>query len=209
MLRGHTESLARNLKIPMENLKWYAAFHNEGHHPHVHIIAYSESVAEGYLTPQGIDNLRSEFARDIFSQDLISVYQKQTEHRDELRTVSRERIAEIVRQINEGSYDNPVVEEKLALLAQRLSRTKGKKQYGYLKADVKAIVCSIVDELAKDERLAELYELWYEQKEETLKTYQSTMPDRVPLSQNEEFKPIRNAVIAEAMNIVLGKEPIE
>ena len=209
MLRGHTESLARNLKIPMENLKWYAAFHNEGHHPHVHIIAYSENETEGYLTPQGIDNLRSEFARDIFSQDLISVYQKQTEHRDELRAVSRERIAEIVRQINEGSYDNPVVEEKLALLAQRLSRTKGKKQYGYLKADVKAIVCSIVDELAKDERLAELYDLWYEQKEETLKTYQSTMPDRVSLSQNEEFKPIRNAVINETMNIVLGNEPIE
>lgn len=209
MLRGHTESLARNLKIPMENLKWYAAFHNEGHHPHVHIIAYSENETEGYLTPQGIDNLRSEFARDIFSQDLMSVYQRQTEHRDELRRESRERIAEIVRQINEGSYDNPVVEEKLALLAERLSRTKGKKQYGYLKADVKAIVCSIVDELAKDERLAELYDLWYEQKEETLKTYQSTMPERIPLSQNEEFKPIRNAVIDEAMNIVLGKEPIE
>ena len=209
MLRGHTESLARNLKIPMENLKWYAAFHNEGHHPHVHIIAYSENENEGYLTPQGIDNLRSEFARDIFSQDLISVYQKQTEHRDELRKVSRERIEEIVRLINEGGYDNPVVEEKLALLAERLSRTKGKKQYGYLKADVKAIVCSIVDELAKDERIAELYDLWYEQKEETLKTYQSTMPDRVPLSQNEEFKSIRNAVINEAMNIVLGKEPVE
>ena len=209
MLRGHTESLARNLKIPMENLKWYAAFHNEGHHPHVHIIAYSENANEGYLTPQGIDNLRSEFARDIFSQDLISVYQKQTEHRDELRKVSRERIEEIVRLINEGGYDNPVVEEKLALLAERLSRTKGKKQYGYLKSDVKAIVCSIVDELAKDERIAELYDLWYEQKEETIKTYQSTMPDRVPLSQNEEFKSIRNAVINEAMNIVLGKEPVE
>ena len=209
MLRGHTESLARNLKISMENLKWYAAFHNEGHHPHVHIIAYSENETEGYLTPQGIDNLRSEFARDIFSQDLISVYQKQTEHRDELRAVSRERIAEIVRQMGEDSYDNPVVEEKLALLAERLSRTKGQKKYGYLKADVKAIVCSIVDELAKDERIAELYDLWYEQKEETLKTYQSTMPERIPLSQNEEFKPIRNAVIAEAMNIVLGREPIE
>lgn len=209
MLRGHTESLAKNLKIPLENLKWYAAFHNEGHHPHVHIIAYSENETEGYLTPQGIDNLRSEYARDIFSQDLISVYQKQTEHRDELRTVSRERIAEIVRLINEGGYDNPVVEEKLALLAERLSRTKGKKQYGYLKSDVKAIVCSIVDEIAKDERIAELYDLWYEQKEETLKTYQSTMPDRIPLSQNNEFKTIRNAVISEAMNIVLGKEPIE
>ena len=113
--------------------------------------------------------------------------------------MSRERIEEIVRLINEGGYDNPVVEEKLALLAERLSRTKGKKQYGYLKADLKAIVCSIVDELAKDERIAELYDLWYEQKEETLKTYQSTMPDRVPLSQNEEFKSIRNAVINEAM----------
>ena len=209
MLRGHTESIARNLKIPMENLKWYAAFHNEGHHPHVHIIAYSENANEGYLTRQGIEKLRSELARDIFAQDLISVYQKQTEHRDTLRKVSRERIEELVRQINEGGYDNPMVEEKLALLAKRLSRTKGKKQYGYLKADVKAIVCSIVDELAKHERIAELYNLWYEQKEETLKTYQNTMSPRIPLSQNEEFKSVYNAVIKEAMNIVLGKEPIE
>lgn len=126
-----------------------------------------------------------------------------------LRTVSSERIEEIVRQINEGNYDNPAVEEKLSELAYRLSRTKGKKQYGYLKADVKAIVCSIVDELAKDERLAELYDLWYKQKEEMLKTYKSTMPERIPLSQNEEFKSIRNAVIKEAMNIVFGAEPIE
>lgn len=209
MLRCHTDSIAENLKIPIENLKWYAAYHDEGHHPHVHIIAYSENETEGYLSKQGIENLRSEFARDIFSQDLISVYQKQTEHRDMLRTISRERIEEIVRQINEGRYDNPAVEERLYELAYRLSKTKGKKQYGYLKADVKAIVCSIVDEIAKDERLAEIYDLWYKQNEETLKTYKSTIPERIPLSQNEEFKSIRNAVIKEAMNIVLGKEPIE
>jgi hypothetical protein len=88
-------------------------------------------------------------------------------------------------------------------LARRLSRTKGKKVYGYLKADVKSIVDSIVDELATDKRIAALYDLWYQQREKVLRTYNSNLPDRVPLSQNKEFKSIKNAVIQTAMNLVL------
>lgn len=41
MLRTQTEALAKNFKIPMEGLKWYAAFHNESHHPHVHLMVYT------------------------------------------------------------------------------------------------------------------------------------------------------------------------
>lgn len=93
--------------------------------------------------------------------------------------------------------------------ALRLAGTSGKKVYGYLKADVKAIVDSIVDELADDERISGLYELWYEQREAVLKTYTDEMPKRIPLSQNKEFKPIKNAVIQEAMNLVLDRVPLE
>lgn len=122
-------------------------------------------------------NLRSAFAKDIFAQELLCVYEKQTEHRDALRSGSREVIAEIVSKINSGTYDNPKLEEMLLQFADRLSKTSGKKQYGYLKDDVKAIVNRIVDELASDERIASLYDLWYEQKEEILLTYTQELAD--------------------------------
>ena len=209
MLRTHTEALATNLNIPMSHLRWYAAFHNESHHPHVHLIAYSTEPTEGFLTKDGVNNLRSAFAKDIFAQDLHFTYEKQTEHRDALRLQSREIIAEIVSKINDGSYDNPKVEAMLSELAERLSKTSGKKQYGYLKSDVKAIVNNIVSELAADERISALYDLWYEQREEVLRTYTEEMPERVDLVDNTEFKSIKNAAIQEAMNIVADRVPME
>ena len=201
-LRSERQELADNFKIPPENLKWYAAFHNESHHPHVHLIVYSKLENEGYLTARGVQNLRSVFARDIFAQDLVSVYEKQTEYRDKLKRENGERIAELLRQIREGGCDNPALEEKLLQLADRLSKTKGKKVYGYLKADVKALVRSVVDELEKDERIAELHDLWYKRREEVIRSYTETLPPRVPLSENDAFKSVRNAVIQAAMGIV-------
>ena len=207
MLRTQTQALSDNLKIPMENLRWFAAFHNEGHHPHVHLIAYSIVENEGYLTKQGVNNLCSSFAKDIFAQDLLCVYEKQTEHRNELKQQGRETLAEIVAQINLGGYDNPKTEALLMELACRLSKTNGKKVYGYLKSDVKDLVDAIVIELSKDERISALYDLWYEQREEVLKTYTQEMPERVPLVQNKEFKSIKNAVIRAAMRLsVLSKK---
>lgn len=201
MLRTQTEAIAKNFKLPMEDLKWYAAFHNESHHPHVHLMVYSSKQAKPYLTQKGIMNLRSAFAKDIFADDLHSVYEKQTEHRNALRAQSREVIAEIVYRINSGTYDNPVIENKLLELADRLSKTSGKKQFGYLKTDLKALVNGIVSELAADERIASLYELWYEQKDEVNRTYTEELPERLPLVDNPEFKSIKNAVIQEALNI--------
>ena len=201
MLRTQTETIAKNFKIPVEDLKWYAAFHNESHHPHVHLMVYSSEQAKPYLTQKGIMNLRSAFAKDVFADDLLSIYEKQTEQRNALRTQSRDVIAEIVSRINSGVYDNPVLENKLLELADRLSKTSGKKQYGYLKADVKAIVNGIVSDLAADEWIASLYDLWYEQREEVIRTYTEELPERIPLVDNPEFKSIKNMVIQEALNI--------
>lgn len=209
MLRTQTEALSKNLKIPLENLRWFAAYHDESHHPHVHLIAYSTIPSEGYLTKQGVNNLRSSFAKDIFAQDLLCVYEQQTEHRDALKVESRKLMGEIIAKINTGTYDNPAVEAMLVKLADRLSKTGGKKVYGYLKADVKDRINSIVDALAKDERLAALYDLWYEKREAVIQTYTKELPERVPLSQNKEFKSVRNMVITEALNIVGDRTPIE
>ncbi len=209
MLRTQTEALAKNLKIPMENLRWYAAFHNESHHPHVHLIAYSTVENEGYLTQKGVENLRSSFAKDIFQQDLLCIYEKQTEHRDKLRAEARDIVENLVSKINSEIYISASIQHKLLELADRLSKTKGKKVYGYLKPDVKAIVDSIVEELASDGRIKKLYDLWYEQKENTICTYTDEIPDRIPLAQNKEFKSIKNAVIKEALKLNLTEDEIE
>ena len=201
MLRTQTQALAENIKIPMEHLKWFAAFHNESHHPHVHLLAYSAVENEGYLTKKGVHNLRSEFARDIFAQDLHGIYEQQTEYRDELRARSKEKISALVEQINSGLIVDTRLKQMLVELAQRLKKHRGKKVYGYLSAGTKKLVDSIVDQLAQDSRIAELYDLWCRQRDEIFKTYSSEKSERLPLSQNQEFKPIRNAVVKAALGI--------
>ena len=172
-------------------------------------LAYSTDPNEGYLSEKGVMALRSSFAKDIFAQDLLCEYKKQTEHRDALKGQSREVLAELIAKINSGTYDNPQVEDLLQVLAKRLAVTNGKKQYGYLRKDIKEIINSIVDELGKDERIAALYDLWYESKETALKVYTESRPERLPLSQNKEFKSVKNIVIAEAMKLNLPTDEVE
>ncbi|OPX92223.1 MobP3 family relaxase [Pelotomaculum sp. PtaB.Bin117] len=201
LIRGQRNHIAEQMKIAPENLRWYAAYHNEGHHPHVHLIAYSINPTEAYLTKQGIENMRSSLAREIFKQDLIQIYSEQTKRRDALTRQSRESMREIIGQISSGVCENKTIEELIARLAERLKHTSGKKKYGYLKAPLKAVVDRIVDELARDERVARCYEKWCELRNEVLRTYADRLPEPLPLSRRKEFKSIKNMVIAEAMSI--------
>ncbi len=209
LLRSQRNNIARQMKIDPENFRWYAAFHNAGHHPHVHLMAYSVKPNEAYLSKQGIKNIKSSLAKEIFQQDLLQIYQKQTDVRDELRQEGRERILQIVVEINQGQYQNPEMELLLLQLSKRLEQHKGKKQYGYLNTGSKKIVDTIVAELAADSRIQELYKLWYEQKEDVLRTYTNTFPERVPLEQNKDFKTIHNAVVQAALEIAPQQLPPE
>lgn len=213
LLRSQRNHIAQQMKIAPENFRWYAAFHNEGHHPHVHMMAYSIKPEEAYLTPKGIENIKSSLAKEIFLQDLLQIYQRQTEIRDDLREQSRRRLHEIVREINQGRFDNPEMQVLFVRLSDRLAKHKGKTSYGYLQAGTKKIVDEIVRGLSSDPRIREMYDLWYEMKEDVLRTYTDTFPDRVPLEQNTEFKPIRNAVIQQALQLEIspmeGGTPME
>ena len=209
LIRSQRNIIAENMKIAPENFKWYAAFHNEGHHPHIHMIAYSTKPNEAYLTERGIENIKSNLAKTIFRQDLISIYQKQTEHRDKLRAEARDIVEDLVSKINSEIYISASIQHKLLELADRLSKTSGKKVYGYLKPDVKALIDSIVDELADDDRIKSLYDLWYEQKENTIQTYTDEIPDRIPLVDNKEFKSIKNAVIKESLKLNIPENDVD
>lgn len=201
MIGSQVCQIASNMRIPVENLKWYGAFHNEGNHPHVHIIVYSANPKEGYITKVGIDNLRSCFAQDIFAQDLQSLYEDQTEVRQKLKERFSELLKEILAEADGKEIDNVVIEQKLTLLSDKLKTTKGKKVYGYLSRDIKDIIDSIVDELAKDETIRELYDLWNDYKFRILGMYSSPRPHAKPLSENQEFKSIKNAIIKEALHL--------
>ena len=201
MIGSHVAQMASSMKIAPENLKWYAAFHNEGHHPHVHIMVYSTNPKEGYLNVYGIDKMRSAFAKDIFAQDLESIYEDQTELRQRLKEIANELIKEILERADGQNFESDSIEQKLVLLAEKLKKTKGKKVYGYLSKDIKDLVDSIVDELAKDETISDLYDLWYEKKYEILGMYSSRRPPKIPLSENKEFRSIKNSIINEAKHI--------
>ena len=206
MLGSQVTQMASALNIPIEHLRWYAAFHNEGHHPHAHIMVWSSEPREGFINNYGIQKLRSSFAKDIFAQDLQSAYEDQTEIRRQLKEAMDEMIREILARADGQNFENESIEQKLSALSERLKKTKGKKIYGYLSRDIKDMVDDIVDELAKDETISELYDLWYEKKYEILGTYSSKRPPKVPLSENEEFKSIRNAVIREALRMSRSNE---
>ena len=78
LVMRHIADIAEQTIIPLCNLKWYGAFHDTTHHPHIHLIVYSTNPKQGFLTKQGIDKIRSVFANDIFHDELQSIYQEQT-----------------------------------------------------------------------------------------------------------------------------------
>lgn len=208
-LRSERSEIAEQFHISQGNLRWYAAFHDEKHHPHVHLMVWSEDEKEGYLSEKGIEKLRSSFAKSIFAQDWCNIYDNYTNARNALRQESRERMREIIGGINAGSYENETIENLLLQLARQLSATTGKKQYGYLKPELKRLVDAIVTEFAKDPRIAELYNLWYEQKESGIRFYQDEMPERVPLTDNPEFRTVKNMILQEAENIAFADLPVQ
>ena len=201
LLSGYAVEMAQAMKIPLEQFRWYAAFHDESHHPHVHMVCYSADGKSGFLTKEGLAKIKSGLAKEIFRQDLTEIYSRQTQRRNDLTKNAGETLKELVQQMQAGALENEKIGELLLLLAEKLKGANGKKQYGYLKAPLKDLVDEIVEELAKAPCVAEAYGLWYELREDVLRTYKDTMPERLPFSQQKEFKRIKNLVIQEAVQL--------
>ena len=195
LVMRHISDIAKNQKISLCNLKWYAAFHDTTHHPHIHLLVYSENTKEGFLTNEGINKIRSAFANDIFHDDLQSIYQEQTLSRDELKALSKDEFEKIISKIQQGNFDNPQLENLVQKLYVQLQNVKGKKVYGYLLPNVKETVNSIFSELAKDENISALYEKWCDLERLKFKTYTQKEKEFPPLFDNKVFQPVRNMII--------------
>ena len=201
LVKRHISDIAKAQRIPLCNLKWYAAFHDTTHHPHIHLLIYSTNPKQGFLTTKGIDQIRSAFANDIFHDDLQSIYQEQTLSRDELKAASRAELESIVRKIQQGGFDDPQLENLVLKLNSQLQKVKGKKVYGYLPPDVKETVNNIFSELAKDENVSQLYEKWFGLERLKYKTYTQKEKELPALTENKVFQPVRNMIIKTVLDM--------
>ena len=201
LLRSKRAMFCKQMKIDSENLRWYAAFHNESYHPHVHVMVYSAKDHDGFLTEPAIEAMRSELAHDIFRQDFANLYGVQNAAREGLKKEAEQTVKRLIQEIQSETCQNQKIEKQIHLLSNRLQRTNGKKVYGYLKADLKQMVDRIVDELEQEPHIKELYQSWGTAREKIWQTYSDQPIPLAPLSQQKELKRIKNMVITEAMKI--------
>lgn len=211
LICSELDRIAKAYKILPSHLKWYAAFHEKERSVHVHLVIFSTDPNEGYLTKPAILELRSALTRQIFKDDLKNIYVQQTAYRDQLQENALEVVESLIQKMQNGELSNPKLELLITELAERLQNYSGKKVYGYLPPATKRIVDAIVDELASDERVAEAYLLWQDMCDEVFSFYSKAKPERVPLSQQKEFKPVRNMVIREVVQMMeqLQSESVE
>ena len=195
LVRRNALQIAEAHKIPISEMKWYAAFHNTTHHPHIHLIIYSRNPKHGYLTKKGIDSLHSIFANDIFRNEMYHLFTLQTEMRNEVKREAQQRIDELVKRTSENIPCSEKFYLLIEQLAMKLKRHKGKKLYGYLNKETKNIVDDIVKALAQDERIAELYKEWNNINRQKLSIYHDKPDPDIPLEDNKEFRSIKNAII--------------
>ena len=201
LVKRHISDIAKAQNIPLCNLKWYAAYHDTTHHPHIHLLVYSTNPKQGFLTKAGIDKIRSAFANDIFHDDLQSIYQEQTVSRDELKAVSKNEFESIVNIIASNDHTDPQLEELIRKLYIQLQNVKGKKVYGYLPMEIKETVNKIFSELAKDENIQQLYEKWCGLERLKYKTYTQKETELPKLADNKVFQPVRNMIIRTVLNM--------
>ena len=209
LLLAHQAELAEAMKIPPSQFRWYAAFHDEKHHPHIHMMVWSVDPTQGYLTEQGIETMRSKLANDIFQDELLHLYQQKDLSYQEVRDAAQEAMRDLIGKMESGICDCPAIEDKLVALVATLQNTKGKKVYGYLKKSAKTQVDAIVDELAQIPTVAECYEAWNKLRDDVEGYYTDKPREHLSLSQQKEFKAIKNMVIREAEQIRLNKISFE
>lgn len=213
LLLQQSGTLAEALRIPQDKLRWYAAFHDEGHHPHVHMMVWSDDPRMGHLTKKGIFSMRSKLTGTIFREELKDVYIRKEEIYKRSIQTAQDKLLELTAQMEQRACPDTGIEQMMLELSQQLSQLSGKHQYRYLPKPVKATVDAIVDRLAQLPEVAACYAQWNQVKDELVRFHNQNPRQHLPLSQQKEFRVLLNAVIREAENmptrssVVLHEEP--
>ena len=209
LIRTHRNEIAAAMNIPPSDFRWYAAFHDEGGHPHIHMMAWSVKPGQAYLSKDGIRKMKSALTNDIFKQEMLHTYEQKSASRDDLVRRTREEIKSLVQEMQASIGDHPEVESLMMTLVTQLGEVKGKKKYSYLPKAVKKTVDEIVDLMEQLPVVNECYQTWWELQCQIEDFYSERERRRPPLSQQKEFRSINNAVIQEAENIRMGKVTFE
>lgn len=209
LIRSHRNEIAAAMNIPPGDFRWYAAFHDEGGHPHIHMMAWSVKPGQAYLSKDGIRKMKSALTNDIFKQELLHTYEQKSSSRDELVRRAREEMKALIQEMRTSIDSHPEVESLMMTLVTQLGEVKGKKKYSYLPKAVKKTVDEIVDLMEQLPVVNECYQTWWELQCQIEDFYSERERRRPPLSQQKEFRSINNAVIQEAENIRMGKVTFE
>lgn len=204
LIRENKMNFAKALGISYSNLKWYGAFHNESFHPHVHLIMYSKQQ-KAFITKESLEKLKMNLSRQIFADDRIEIYKEQNKIRSQMSETVKNKIDFLISSINNKNFQNDNIEKTLIELSKQFENYKGKAVYGYLPQSMKKKIDFIIEELENDKNIFELYNLWCEYNDEIIGMYQQTKAEYIPLSQNKTFKPLKNIIIREALNICYGE----
>ena len=205
LIRAHRNDIAAAMKIPPGDFRWYAAFHDEGEHPHIHMMAWSAKTGQAYLSKEGIRQIKSKLTNDIFRNEMLHLYEQKSESRDELVRESRRAMLELVRAMQDGVCDHPDAEQLMLELAAQLGAVKEKKSYGYLPKRLKNLVDEIVDEMERLPAVSKCYDQWLMFQGRVDSYYHDKPQKHIPLSRQKEFRQIKNAVIQEAERLRLGE----
>ena len=198
LLKQECAAIARAMRIQTDNFRWYAAYHDEGHHPHVHMMAWSAEPKKGYLTREGIAVMRSRMTNAIFHEEMTELYiKKDAAYKESIQT-AKESLLLYIRMLEGSESADPVIEQKLWELSHALEQVDGKHVYAYLPKEVKTQVDEIMERLAQLPEVAACYEQWWKLKDEIASYYGRNTPPHQPLVQQKEFRTIKNFIIREA-----------
>ena len=209
LIQAHRNDIAAAMKIPPNDFRWYAAFHDEGEHPHIHMMAWSAKTGQAYLSKEGIRQIKSKLINDIFRNEMLHLYEQKSESRDELVRQARRAMLELVQTMRDSMCDHPDAERLMLELAAQLETVKGKKSYGYLPKRLKKLVDEIVNEMERLPGVSRCYDQWLLLQGKVAAYYHDKLQERIPLSQQKEFRQIKNAVIQEAERLHLGEITFE
>ena len=197
-LLAHQNDFAEAMQIPPEHLHWYAAFHDEDEHPHIHMMLWSDDSKYGFLRKDRLLHMQSVLTNTIYADELKEIYIQKDVAYKEVTEAARAVMHELVDRMESVSDPPASIQKKLLELALELRTVSGKKQYGYLKKSLKDKVDEIVDELEKLPEVAAYYSVWNGLRDTLEGYYKNRLRQHNPLSQQKEFRAIKNAIIQEA-----------
>lgn len=204
LLISQQSKFAEAFHVPISELHWYAAYHDTDTHPHIHMMVWADQKT--MLKRESVVKLRSAMTNSIFRAELENLYIRKDIAYKDVTEAAREVMREIIAQIDAIKAPSQSLQQMMLELAKELRTVAGRKQYGYLKQPLKEKVDCIVDNLEKLPEVAAYYAVWNSLRDTLEGYYKSTPREHHPLSQQKEFRAIKNAIIQEAEQLRLQME---